>query len=99
MGAVQSVEQSTVHQVGGPDHRRGSDQEATADTTHGETDELGGHDHEPLVREVPGLVVEDTLHSDNVSGVSRAVTDGGHDGNKDVLLNSEGAIVEPRGEK
>lgn len=99
MSAVQGVEKRTVHQVGGPDHRRGSDQEATADTTHGETDELGGHHHEPLVREVPGLVVEDTLDGNDICGVSRAVTDGGHDGNKDVLLNGEGAIVEPRGEK
>lgn len=43
-------------QVGGPDHGRRGHQESASDTSHGEPDELGGHDHEPLVWSGSNLV-------------------------------------------
>jgi hypothetical protein len=54
---VQSIEQRTVDQVGGPDHRRRLDQESASNTADGETDDLCGHDHQPLVSKVGVLVV------------------------------------------
>ena len=47
-------------------HGGRGDEEATTDATDGETDELRAHGDEPLVAEVPRLVIVNPLDSDDV---------------------------------
>lgn len=74
------------------DDRRGlthggrGDEEATADATDGETDELSAHGDEPLVAEVPGRVVVDPLDGDDVGGIGGVGANGSHDGDEHMSI-------------
>lgn len=63
---VEGVEERAGDEVGGPDHGGRLHEETTGDTTDRETDELGGHDEQPLVAEVVCLVVVHPLHCNDI---------------------------------
>ena len=46
---MQRIEEGAADQICGPDHGRWGDKEPPCDASNGETNQLGGHHHHPLV--------------------------------------------------
>lgn len=82
---VKGVEKRARHKVRWPDHGRRRDEESACNTTNRETDQLGRHNHHPLVGKVVRLAIENTLDGDNIGRVCRAGTDASHDGDKHLI--------------
>jgi hypothetical protein len=72
---VKGVEEGAGDEIGGPDHGRRLNEEATCDTTDGKANELGGHDKQPLIAKVVRLIVVDALDGHNVSLQGWEMTD------------------------
>jgi hypothetical protein len=87
--AVEGVEQGAVHEIDRPDHGRWRNQELSQNTTKRKSNQLGGHNNKPLIREVPLCIVESMSNGDDVGGIGRLRTYRSSDGVQNVFFNGE----------
>lgn len=91
---MQSVEQCACHEILGPNHASGPDQEASAHAGKTEACELGGDDEESTKPIINRDVVVQFGDDDGIYGVWGSNGHVCHDVDEDVLLDIPGAGVE-----
>ena len=95
---VECIEQHGADEIGRPYHGRRGHEEASADATDAEADQLRTHHEHPLVAEAVLLLVEHALHRDDVRRIRGLRADAAHDRDEHVLLDGEGPRVEGHAE-
>jgi len=91
---VEGIEERRAHEVLGPDHARGLDQNPTAQAGEAKAGERGGKHEEGFKPRAKTEAVIPIGDNDGIHDIGRKGGDVGHHVNQDMLLDVEGPWVE-----